>query len=145
MPSKHETFWELNNYAVVGHSKKRKFPVITYRGLKKMGKTVYPVDTSIDQVDGDKTYSDLKDIEGKIDAVVLEVPKEETLEWVEKAVKAGVKDLWMHMLTDTPEAVDLARENGIKVRRGTCAAMYVTPGVSYHSIHKFINKMLGKY
>ena len=145
MPSKYETFWELNNYAVVGHSEKRKFPVITYRGLKKQGKTVYPVDPSIDQVEGDKTYPDLEDIEGKIDAVVLEVPKEETREWMDRVAKSGIRDVWIHMQRDTPEALALAKEAGINVRCGSCAVMYLSRGLTYHSIHKWVMKVAGKY
>ena len=49
------------------------------------------------------------------------------------------------MRMDTPEAVELAREKGIKVHTGTCAVMYVTPGLTGHSIHKWINKLIGKY
>jgi hypothetical protein len=28
---------------------------------------------------------------------------------------------------------------------GTCAVMYLTQGFTYHSIHKWLNKVLGKY
>ena len=44
-----------------------------------------------------------------------------------------------------PEALALARKKGLNVHSGTCAVMYVTPGFTYHSIHKWIMKLLGKY
>ena len=49
------------------------------------------------------------------------------------------------MAHDTPEAVALAKEKGINLRTGTCAVMYLNPGLSYHSIHKLIMKATGKY
>ena len=77
--------------------------------------------------------------------VVLEVPKEETREWVARAAKAGIRDVWIHMQRDTPEALELAKENGLNVRSGSCAVMYLTRGFTYHSIHKWIMKVAGRY
>lgn len=145
MPSDYESFWTGSSYAVVGHSAKESFPKITYRELKKAGKKVFAVDPSADTVEGDKAHPDLASLPEKVDAVVIEVPREETMDWVAKAADAGIENVWIHMGCDTPEALDLAREKGLKVCHGTCAAMYVIPGFSYHSIHKWINKMLGKY
>jgi hypothetical protein len=64
---------------------------------------------------------------------------------VAAAADAGVRDVWVHMAHDTPEAVALAAERGIDLRTGTCAVMYLTQGFSYHSIHKWIMQALGKY
>ena len=146
MALEYESFWNKNSFAVVGHSgSKRKFPRLTYNGLKKIGKTVYAVDPGADQIDGDQAYGDFSSLPGAVEAAVLELPKEETRDWVAKAAESGIKELWVHKRTDTPEAVELAREKGIKVHTGTCAVMYVTPGFSSHAIHKWIFKLLGKY
>ncbi len=145
MASNHELFFELPSFAVVGHSKAQNFPTLSYKGLKKMGKTVYPVDPSVEEVDGDKTFKDLDSLPKKVDGIILEVPKDETKEWIFQAVQVGIKDVWIHMQRETEEALILAKDNGINVRTGTCAVMYVTPGFTYHSIHKFIMKLIGKY
>ena len=145
MPSEYESFWDFESYAVVGHSAKRPFPRLTYGGLKDKGKTVYPVDPGADRIEGDEAYRDLGSLPGKVDAVLLEVPKEETNDWVQKVVELGVKDLWIHMATDTPQAIALAKDNGIRIRTGTCAVMYLKHGFTYHSIHRYLNKLLKKY
>jgi len=145
MASDYESFWEHNSYAVVGHSAKRGFPRLTYGGLKQNGKTAYPVDPSVDQIDGDPTYPDLGALPEKVDAVVLEVPKSGTVNWVQKVVDYGVKELWVHMNTETEEALELAQRNAVRVRSGTCAVMYLRRGFTYHSIHRFINRLTGKY
>ena len=145
MASNYETFWENDCFAVVGDKAKQNFPVLTYRGLKKLGKAVFPVDPSVEEVEGDHAYATLEGLPSKVDAVVLEVPKEDTRDWVAKAADAGIKDVWIHMGRETPEALALARDKGMNARTGTCAVMYVKPEASYHSIHKWIMKLVGKY
>ncbi len=145
MLSNHEIFFAKNNYAVVGNSKAQNFPKLTLRGLKKMGKTVFAIDPSVDEIDGEKTYKDLSSLPVKVDGIVLEVPKKETENWIARAADAGVKDVWIHMQRDTPEALALAKKKGLNVRTGTCAVMYVTPGFSVHAIHRGIRKLMGNY
>ena len=145
MASEYEQFWEHTSYAVVGHSANKPFPKLTYAGLKKSGKRVFAVDPSAERIDDDEVFADLKSLPDKVDAVVLEVPPAETEAWVGKVAEAGIDNVWVHMGTDTPEAVALAKEKGLRLVKGTCAVMYVTPGPSFHSIHKWINKLRGKY
>lgn len=146
MASDYENFWNHDTYVLVGHTgSARKFPQQTYDGLKKNGKTVYAIDPGAEDINGDPTYADFASLPGQADCAVLELPREKTKEWVEKAADAGIKKIWIHQKTETPEAVELAKEKGMEVLTDTCAVMYVTPGVTYHSIHKWIFKLLGKY
>ena len=145
MPSDYETFWQFERYAVIGHSAKRPFPRLTYRALKKNEKTVYAVDPSTSTIENDPAYTDLSALPGPVDAIIVEVPKEETQGWVQKAADAGVKNVWLHMKTDTPEALATANRAGIQLRKGTCAVMYLTQGFSPHAVHGFIMKLMKKY
>jgi predicted CoA-binding protein len=129
----------------VGHSARRPFARLTYQGLKDNGKTVYAVDPSTERIEGDAAYPDLGALPDKVDGVVLELPREETATWLQRAIDAGVKDIWIHQNTDTPEALTLAREHGVRLRSGTCAVMYLKRGFTYHSIHRLINRLVGKY
>ena len=145
MPSAYENFWTSRSYAIVGNSAKQDFPKITYKELKNAGKTVFAVDPDAGQIEGDKVYDDFASLPEKVEAAVIETPREETKDWVMKAADAGIKNIWIHMGCDTPEALEAAREKNLNVLHGTCAVMYLVPGFSYHSIHKWINKLLGKY
>lgn len=144
MPSHHESFFEHQSFAVVGHSAKKPFPKLTYGGLKKSGKKVFAVDPSAETIEGDPAYPDFDALPDKVDAVVIELPREETRDWVEKAAAAGISELWLHMTADTPEALELARKRGLNVRHGTCAVQYVDKGFP-HNVHAFIRKVLGRY
>ncbi len=66
-------------------------------------------------------------------------------EWVRRAADAGVRDVWIHMGRETPEAIELARQRGLQLLTGTCAVMYVKPGFTYHTLHKWVNQLTGKY
>ncbi len=145
MSSQYESFWNARSFAVIGHSVKARFPVITYRGLKKLGRDVYPVDPSAGTIEGDRAYRDLESLPNPVEAAVIEVPKEETRDWVERAARVGIKEVWIHTGRETPETLALAREHGLHLRTGTCAAMYVTPGLNYHAVHGLIQRLRRKY
>ena len=146
MPSDKEQFFELASFAVVGHSELKPFPKLSYKNLRKAGKKVFPVDLSgAEEVEGDKAYASLGDLPQEVEAVMVEVPKDKTMAVVQDVVDLGVKDLWLHMGCHTPEVLSLCEEKQIRVRHGTCAVMYTQQGASYHSIHKWIMKIGGKY
>ena len=144
MPSAHEAFWQNKSFAFVGHSAKSAFPKLSYGATKKLGKTAYAVDPSAETIEGDEAYADLSSLPGPIDAVVIEVPKEETAGWVEAAAAAGVKNVWIHMHRDTPEALAAAKKAGVNVCTGTCAVQYVD-GSFPHVVHKALRKLLGRW
>jgi len=145
MPSECEKFWDADVYAVVGASARKPFPKITYNALKERGKTVFAVDATADQIEGDATFSDLATLPQSPQAVVMELPKEETAEWVARAADAGVIEVWLHQMTDTPEALRVAEERGLHALTGHCAVMYAKPGFSMHAPHRWIWKLLKKY
>lgn len=145
MPSPHERFWENESFAFVGHSAKKGFPKLSYRELRGQGRKVFAVDPSVGEIEGDRTYPDLASLPEPVEAAVLEVPAEETKAWVARAADAGIRKVWIHMGRETDEALALARERGLEALTGTCAVMYVKPGFSYHSLHKWINRLAGRY
>lgn len=145
MPSSHETFWDHSAFAVVGHSATRPFPALTYGGLKKLGKKVFAIDPSSNVAAGDIAYPDFASLPEPVEAAVIEVARDMTRSWVLKAADAGIKHVWLHMNTDTPEAVALAKERGIELRTGTCTVMYVSRGFSVHAVHGWVQKLRGAY
>ena len=106
---------------------------------------MYAIDVGGQPVDGDKSYPDFASLPSPVEAAVLELPKEETAAWVAKAAEAGVKQVWMHQMTDTPEALAEAEKHGLKVVTGHCAVMYNKPGFSMHAPHRWIWKLAKKY
>ena len=158
MPSTRQEFWNEESYVVIGDTRSgRAFPKLTFNGLAKLGKTVYAVDPAVADDNGASSeklsadlggatvYPDLAALPGPVDGAVLEVPKAETAGWVGRVADAGVTNLWIHQQTDTPEALALAKERGLRTEHGTCAVMYVRPGFSPHAIHRAIMKLTKKF
>jgi len=146
MPSSREDFWSHSSYAVIGDTRtSRKFPKLTYEGLKALGKKVYAVDPGGAALEGDTAYADLTALPEPVEAAVLEVPREETAAWVGRIADADIRDVWIHQQTDTPEALRLAKERGLRTEHGTCAVMYVRQGFSGHAFHRWIMKLTKKY
>lgn len=144
MPSDYETFFDHRSFAVVGHSADKPFPILTYRGLQKRGKRAFAVDPSVETIDGEPAYPDFDALPEPVEAVVIELPRDQTRAWIAKAAAAGIEDVWLHMSADTPEALELARAEGLRVRHGTCAVQYLDGGFP-HNVHKLIRKLLGRY
>ena len=145
MTSPRQSFWEHGSFAVVGHSAQRNFPKITYKKLRDAGRTVYAVDPSVERIGGDVAYRDLASLRGPVEAAVLELPKDETADWVTRVADAGIGAVWIHQQTDTPEALEPARARGLEVCSGACAVMYVTPGLSPRAPHRWIMKLAAKF
>lgn len=145
MTSQHEEFWQGSSFVFVGDSAKKGFPLLSYRKSKQLGKKVFAVDPTRPRIDGDPAYRDFDALPEKVEATVLEVPREDTAHWVQRAADAGVKRVWIHQRRDTPEAVALAEELGMQVLTGSCAVMYLNRGPSYHSVHKLLAKLTHRY
>ncbi|MBK1645195.1 CoA-binding protein [Thiocapsa imhoffii] len=145
MLSNHETFFALDRFAVVGRSQVKPFPLLSYRRLKALGKTVHAIDPSTDRIDGDPAYPDLAALPGPVEGLIIETPKAEVHDWVSAAAALGIRDVWVHQRHETPEALAVAETHGINLRTGSCAVMYLDPGVSVHGLHKLIMKLTGRY
>jgi len=146
MPTLHEQFWDKQTFAFVGHTARKGFPHLSYREAKRLGKKVFAVDPSLGDIQGDLAYPDFDKLPEKVDAAILEVPREDMLQWVERAAEAGIGAVWMHHNRETPEAIALAREKGLEVLTGACAVMYLNRRrFSVHSIHRWVVKRRGAY
>ena len=133
-------FLAQKKIAVVGVSDKRETGCnLSYRKFKQAGYQVFAVNPRITTFDGDPCYPDLKSLPEKPEAVfILASPKVTDL-IVQQCVDLGVKHVWMHCMMGTkpglvtsmssvsPEAVRLARENGIAVIPGTCPNQFLKP------------------
>ena len=144
MSSYFEQFFEHTRFAIVGHSARRPYPKLTYGALKRRGSTVFAVDPSAKEIEGDRAWPDLASLPEPVEAVVVEVPPEETADWIDRVAAAGVKHVWLHMKTDTPEALARAKAQGLEVRAGTCAVQYVDRAFP-HNVHRFFRKISGKW
>jgi len=140
-----DNFLKCKNLAVVGVSRKSgKFGNAIYKELKKKGLNIYGVNPSLKFIEGDKCYSNLKELEGKVDAVVNVVSPNQTTSVVKEANEIGVKNIWMQQGSESEEAIKYCQENKINEIHKECILMFADPVKSIHGVHKWIWKILGK-
>lgn len=140
-----DNFLNCKNLAVVGVSRKSsKFGNVIYKELKKKGFNVYGVNSNMENIEGDKCYKNLHELEGKVDGIVNVVSKDQTSDIAKEANEIGIKNFWMQQGSESDEAIKYCQENGINEIHKECILMFADPVNSIHGVHKWLWKILGK-
>ena len=141
-----KSFLNLKNIAVLGVSSKGKgFGVAVYNHLKDNGYNVFGVNKNGGFSGSLKFYNSISMIEQTIDGIITVVPPSETEIVVQQANSIGIKNIWMQQGSESKNAINFCKDNGINVVHNECIMMFVEPVKSIHSFHRWINKMVGKY
>ena len=110
-----------NTFAVIGVSKDpKKYGNKAYKDLKSAGYEVYPINPRVDKIDDEECYGSLEDLPRIPDVINLVVPPEITEKVVKKAIKLGVKRIWMQPGSESKEIIDYCKENGVTVLHDMC-------------------------
>ena len=67
-----------------------------YKRLKERGYEVFAVNPNTDEVEGDRSYHDLRSIAGGVDAVVIGTSPAHAGETMHECADLGIKHVWMH-------------------------------------------------
>src|ERR687888_949684 len=101
---------------------------VVYKRLRERGYEVFAVNPNADEVEGDRSYCDLRAIPGGVDAVVIGTRPEIAEETMRECAELGVKHVWMHRGPGAGSVSDAAtaygRERGITVIDGGCPLMF---------------------
>jgi len=87
----------------------------------------------------------LSDLEQKAGGVIIVVPSDQTEKAVRQAIDAKIPRIWIQQGSESSSAIALCKEKGIPTISGECIMMFADPVKSFHSFHRFIWKLLGKY
>src|SRR5205085_6877414 len=116
-------FYKLKNIAVVGMSKNEEKPShFVPKYLIEHGYNVIPINPTITEVFGKKSYPSIADVQEKIDIVDVFRRSEDVPAVVDDAIKKkdGIKVIWMQQGIYNEEAEKKAKENGIDVVYNRC-------------------------
>ena len=114
-------FLRGETWAVVGASDDRsKFGNITFRELKRRGKTVIPVNTKAAQVEGEKAYPNLADVPEHVDRVLIVVPPKQSEIVVRDADTAGISSVWFQPGAESVAALAYCESHGMVAISGYC-------------------------
>lgn len=90
------------------------------RFLKQHGYRIIPVNPHETEVQGEKTYPDLKSVPDKIDLVQIFRNPDAVQEIVEDAIAIGAKTVWMQDGSGSLEAAKKAEDAGLNVIVNDC-------------------------
>ncbi len=111
----------LKRIAVVGMSRDPAKPAnYVPKYLMERGYEVIPVNPTADEILGLKVYKSLKEVPGTVDVVDVFRPSEAVPEVVREAVSVRPKVIWLQEGIYHPEAVEIAKANGIKIVWNRC-------------------------
>ena len=110
-----------NIFAVIGVSTDpKKYGYQVYEDLRSAGYKVYPVNPNASEVLGDNCYPTLKDLPEIPDVVDIVVKPSVTEGIVVDCYKLGIKRVWMQPGSESEDAINFCKENGIDVLYGVC-------------------------
>lgn len=142
-------FLSHKRIAVAGVSRKGDTAAnAVYKKLKNSGYEVFPVNPFAEKIDGDTCYPTLDKIPGKVEGVVIGTKPEVALQLVEDCEKLGIKDVWIHRSFGNgsydEEAIEKAKELGLKVIPGGCPMMFCEPVDVAHKCFRWFFGATGK-
>jgi len=140
-----ENFLSQKSIAVVGVSRNsKKFGNVIYRELKKKGYNLFPINPNAEKIEGDNCYPNLLSLPEKPDAVVINVPPDQTEKVVREIKQAQIKRVWMQQGSQSKKAEDYCLENGIDCISNECILMFAEPAGFVHRAHRWVWGVMGK-
>lgn len=109
------------NIAVVGLSDRpERTSHMVAAAMKERGYRIIPVNPSVSEVLGEKSYPSLKDISEPIDIVNVFRRSEYCADIAQEAVEIGAKVLWLQQGIISEDAHAIAHEHGLTVIMDRC-------------------------
>ncbi len=140
-----ETFLASEPIAIAGVSRNpKKFGYMAFKELKEKGLKVVPVNPSSEEILGEKSYPDVKSLPPDIGGVIIMTKKEQTSSVLREAREKGIKNIWIQQNSESPEVISDLKGSDLNYITGECILMFHKPH-SFHKVHRFINKVFGKY
>jgi len=112
---------QAKTIAVVGHSDKSyrtSHQIAQY--LRSVNYTVYPVNPTVDRIDGEICYPSLVDVPVPIDIVNVFRRSEYLVDVVRQAIDVGAGAIWAQLGVDDADAREIALEAGIHIATDRC-------------------------
>ena len=139
-----DDFLSANEIAIAGVSRnKQHFGYHVFSELLAKGYTLYPVNPHAESIDDRKCYNHVYDLPSHLTHLYIVAPAGSTGQIMKDAISRGFKHIWIQQKSDTPEAIEMARQNEISLVYGECIMMHAEPVKSYHKFHRRLRKFFG--
>ena len=113
-----------------------------YRRFRDRGYEVFAVNPNTDEVEGARSYHDLKSIPGGVQAVVIGTRPELAEDTMRECAELGITQVWMHRGPGEGSVSDAAtaygRQHGITVIDGGCPCMFGETADFGHKVMRLV-------
>ena len=113
-----------------------------FNRLRDRGYEVFAVNPNAGQVEGVRTFPDLKSIPGGVDAVVIGTRPQTGESTMRECADLGIKHVWMHRGSGqgsvSAAATSYGREHGITVIDGGCPCMFDPTADFGHKVMRLV-------
>ena len=145
-----QDFLGQKRLAVVGVSKQSgDFSRMLFRELRQRGYDAVPVNPGTSDIEGDRCFPRVQDIDPPVDNALLMTNQAVTETVVRDCIAAGVKRIWLYRGAGkgavTAAAVKMCETNGIAVIPGECPLMFLPETGWVHHFHGFVKKIVRTY
>ena len=121
-----ESFLAGKRFAVVGASRDRaKYGNKVLRAYLQNNLEVVPINPNSREVEGRRSFPDLKSLPDSVDGVSIVTPPDVTEQIVEQAVELGINNIWIQPGAESEQAVEHAEQSGVNVIAGGPCALVV--------------------
>ncbi|MHA2029883.1 MAG: CoA-binding protein [Candidatus Kariarchaeaceae archaeon] len=143
-------FLNFSTIAFVGiSSNKKDFSRALFRDFQKHINHVIPVNPNLTEIDDDKCYPSLKEIDTQIDGVFIITSPSNTKAIVRECVELDIDNIWFHRGVGTgsldTQIYHYARSKGLNIVPGYCPYMFFPETGFGHKLHRIFFKITGKY
>lgn len=122
--------------AVVGHSDKphrTSYQIAQF--LRNVGYQVYPINPTVNEIDGQPSYASLKEVPESIDLVNIFRRSEYLPEIVDEAIAIGTKTIWAQLGISESASAQKAMKAGLNVVMDACIKVeYLRLGLNLNKL-----------
>lgn len=137
-------FLECQSMAIAGASRDEKsFSAQVAKQLTKQGYNLWYVNPRFEPQEAQtQRVQSVSMLPAHVNHLLVITPKSQTESVVQQAISQGIKNLWIQQYSETPKALELARQNSIDTVHHQCIFMYTQPE-GIHKFHHRVKKLFG--
>ena len=139
-----QDFLGQGRMAMIGVSRNPKhYSRMVFKALRQQGYEVVPVNPEAGEIDGERCYAKIGEVDPQIYTVLILTPPALTDTAVRDCAEAGVHRIWIRRTHDTAE--EFCRRQSIDLISGECPLMFLNNMEWPHRLHGWIRHAIGTY
>lgn len=140
-----KSFLTSKSYAITGVSRDdKKFGRMVYKAFIDKGITTYPINPSIENIDGSKVYSSIGELPQGVEAVIILNNRNKSQEIIDQAVGKGIKNIWIQQKSDPIGFSKQQFDPSFNIITNECIFMWLEPVEGFHKFHRFLKNLFSR-